>query len=110
VRKTFENSAILVSSNEHIFNLFESDIILRIPLVNSPSLSHSVIVNVEVDGTHHLRERKKRFCMLRDRYLKSQGVVIARIDIHFLQKIKDENTLRDWLLKTVANAKTSSSN
>jgi hypothetical protein len=110
VRKIFENSSISVSSNEYLFNLFESDIILRIPMVNGPSPSHSVIINIEVDGSHHLRERKKRFCMLRDKYLESQGVIIERIDVPFLQKMKKNDSLRDWLLKTVANAKDSNSN
>jgi hypothetical protein len=109
-RKTFENSSILVSSNEYLFNLFEGDIILKIPIINGPSPSHNVIINIEVDGSHHLRERKKRFCMLRDRYLKSQGVVIERIDVSVLQKMKNDDSLRDWLLKTVANAKDSNSN
>jgi hypothetical protein len=109
-RKTFGNSSILVSSDEYLFNLFQSDIILKIPMINGPSPSHSVIINIEVDGSHHLRERKKRFCMLRDKYLKSQGVVIERIDVPFLQKMIKDDTLRDWLLKTVANAKDSNSN
>jgi hypothetical protein len=109
-RETFENTSILVSSNEYLFNLFESDIILKIPTVSGPSSSHSVIINIEVDGSHHLRERKKRFCMLRDKYSKSQGVVIERIDVPFLQKMKNDDSLRDWLLKIVANAKDSLSN
>jgi very-short-patch-repair endonuclease len=79
-------------------------------MINGPSLSHNVIINIEVDGSHHLRERKKRFCMLRDKYLKSQGVVIERIDIPFLKKMKNDDSLRDWLLKTVANAKDNVSN
>jgi very-short-patch-repair endonuclease len=79
-------------------------------MVNGPSPSHSVIINIEVDGSHHLRERKKRFFMLRDKYLKSQGVVIERIDVPFLQKMKNDDSLRDWLLKIVANAKDSISN
>jgi hypothetical protein len=92
-RKTFENSSISVSSNEYLFNLFEDDIILRIPMANGTSPTHSVIVNIEVDGRHHLQERKKRFCMLRDKYLKSQGVYIVRIDVSFLLKMKEDDSL-----------------
>jgi very-short-patch-repair endonuclease len=69
------------------------------------SISESVIINIEVDGSHHLQERKKRFCVLRDRHLESQGVFIERINVSVLQMMKDNDTLRDWLLKTVDNAK-----
>jgi very-short-patch-repair endonuclease len=71
-------------------------------MANGPSPTHSVIVNIEVDGQHHLQERKKRFCMLRDKYLESQGVYIVRIDVPFLLKMKDDDSLRDWLLKVVS--------
>jgi very-short-patch-repair endonuclease len=59
-------------------------------------------VNIEVDGIHHNRERKKRFCMLRDKYLKSQGVIIQRIVTSSLRKMNDTE-LEKWLSDKVDN-------
>ena len=72
---------------------------LRIPRVDGDSL----IVNIEVDGIHHLREKKKRFCMLRDEYLKSKGVIVERLHVSRIYKMKDEE-IADWVLDGVAAA------
>jgi hypothetical protein len=90
----FENAAVSISSNEYLFNIFEADIVLRVPManiVNHSQLNNSdLIINIEVDGIHHQPERKKKFCMLRDKYLKSQGVVIERIEVSVLRRMKDK--------------------
>jgi very-short-patch-repair endonuclease len=59
-----------------------------------------LIINIEVDGAYHKQERKKRFCTLRDKYLKSQGVIIERIEAEFLRRMTDEEMKR-WLLDVV---------
>jgi hypothetical protein len=64
--------SILISSNKSLFNLFESDIVVRVPCFNSNSRS-----DIEVDGIHHKQERKIRFCKLRDKYLKSRDIIIS---------------------------------
>jgi very-short-patch-repair endonuclease len=74
-----------VSSNEFLFSIFESDLVLRVPIADE-ICSSNLIVNIEVDGIHHRREKKKRFCMLRDKYLRSQGVVIDRIEASTLRR------------------------
>jgi hypothetical protein len=103
----FNNSNISISSNEYLFNLFESDIVLRIPIVNDSSSSKSrerdLIINIEVDGIHHKQERKKRFCMLRDKYLEAQDVVIERIDASVLSRMEDKK-IKDWIQERVAEA------
>jgi hypothetical protein len=97
--KALEKSGVLVSANEHLFDLFESDVVVRIPRDGGDCL----IVNIEVDGVHHLREKKKRFCMLRDEYLKSKGVVVMRVTVSRLREMKDEE-VEDWVLDKVASA------
>jgi hypothetical protein len=101
----FENSDITILSNEYLCNTFEADIVLRVPIANSahhsPLDSEVLVVNVEVDSIHHKLERKKRFCMLRDKYLRSQGVIIERIEVSVLRRMKDME-VKEWLLKRVA--------
>jgi hypothetical protein len=92
--------SILVSSNEYLFNLFESDIVLRVP---NSDRSH-VTIDIEVDGIHHKQKVKERFCTLRDKYLKSQGVWVFRIDANVLSKMKDKE-LQTWLAKSVKSAR-----
>jgi hypothetical protein len=70
-KRAFLDSDVSVSSNEYLCNIFEADIVLRIPIPksmrkNKLDRSH-LILNIEVDGTHHQRETTKRFCMQRDR-------------------------------------------
>jgi hypothetical protein len=95
--------SISVLSNEYLFGLFKSDIVMTVtrdPITLSPSQSKKVTINIEVDGIHHKQERKKRFCMLRDKNLKSQGVVIFRIGSSSLGKMTDKE-LERWLHERV---------
>ena len=97
--RVFDKSDIALASNEHLFNLFEADIILR---VQSASVG-SLVINIEVDGIHHLREKKRRFCALRDEYLKSRGVVVYRITASVLRDMSDDE-IQSWTLDRVASA------
>jgi very-short-patch-repair endonuclease len=101
-----ENSSLSISSNEYLSNLFESDIVVRVPIVDGISPPHSkryLIINIEVDGIHHKREKTKRFCQLRDKYLKLQGVVIERIETSTLRKMKDKD-VEKWIQDRVKDA------
>jgi very-short-patch-repair endonuclease len=103
-QKSFEITFLSVSSNEHLFNLFESDIVLRVPIGDSltcfQSNDRDLIINIEIDGIHHKQERRKRFCMLRDDYLKSRGVIIERIETSTLRRMKDRE-VKEWVQERV---------
>ena len=118
--KALDGSKLRVSHNEHLFGLFECDIVVRVPRAvdtNSEGGSRgigqgrdldreqvreeqSLIINIEVDGVHHRREKKKRFCRLRDDYLLSRGVVIARIEISALDAMS-EYEVEKWVLALI---------
>lgn len=111
--KVFEKSDIKLSSNEHLLNLFECDIVLRIPYVDGGGAVSNqstsggggcLIINIEVDGAHHIRGNRKRFRHLRDGYLMLRGVVIVRLTAIALGKMKNKQ-VEKWLLGKVANAK-----
>ena len=51
---------------------------------------------------HHRRE-KKRFCRLRDEYLQSRGVVIARIEVSELDAMSKQE-VEEWVLDTITKA------
>ena len=63
----------------------------------------SLLINIEVDGVHHWQEKKKRFCRLRDEYLQSRGVVIARIEVSALSAMS-EHEVEKWVLDMTAKA------
>jgi hypothetical protein len=109
-KMAFDSSFMSVSSNEYLFNLFESDIVLRILINNELPLCQSnnseLIINIEIDGVHHRQEKKKRFCVLRDKYLKSQGVFIERIQASTLRRKKDQE-VKEWLQEKVKDAQDS---
>jgi hypothetical protein len=103
-KAAFKNSDVSISSNEYLCNMFEADILLRVPIANSIKNSQSdschLIINIEVDGIYHKQEKKKLFCLRRDRYLKFQGVIIDRIEVSTLRRIKDVE-VEEWLLERV---------
>ena len=97
--RVFGKSDIALTSNEYLFNLFEADIILRVYSASGGSY----VINIEVDGMHHLREKKEMFCALRDEYLKSRGIVVYRITTSALWDMSDEE-IQSWALGKVASA------
>ena len=99
-----------ISHNEHLFGLFECDIMIRIPRALNARTGNgglegedSLIINIEVDGVHHRREKNKRFCRLRDEYLQSRGVVIARIEVSALNAMNEQD-LEKWIADIAAKA------
>ena len=94
--KAFEGSPhVKVSFNEQLFG-FEADIVLRVSAsLSGPAAtaadpaaavtgdgSDAVVVNVEIDGSHHTQPVSQLFCHWRDRYLtERRGVVVKRIDL-----------------------------
>ena len=113
--KALGESNMRVSHNEHLFGLFECDIVVRIPravdarTVREDREGHAdgredcLIVNIEVDGVHHRREKKKRFCRLRDGYLQSRGVVIERMEVSALDAMSEQE-LKKWVMDVTAKA------
>ena len=105
VCKALSLSNIRISSNEYLFDLFESDIVIRIPFSNMMEEINTTYlpINIEVDGLHHRQSIRKRFCSLRDKYLKSQGVTVNRIETSRLRNM-NRNDVEDWILHIVAHA------
>ena len=97
--RIFDKSDIMITHNEYLFNLFEADMVLRIPTISGDNF----LINIEVDGIHHLREKSKRFCALRDEYLKSKGVVVSRIEVSALHDMSDKD-VESWALDRLTNA------
>jgi hypothetical protein len=52
---------------------------------------------------HHRREKKKRFCKMRDKYLISRGVVIERMESSILRAMSVQE-LEEWVLDITAKA------
>jgi hypothetical protein len=55
--KISQDTPIEIHNNVHLFELFESDITLHIPINGDPI--NKTIINIEVDGIHHRNEKKK---------------------------------------------------
>ena len=92
--------AYLLSFNETLFQLFEGDIILRIPRADHNS---HLVMNIEIDGSLHLRKKKMNFCVQRDKYLRTKGVVVERMPSARFIRMKD-NDVEKWFLEMVADA------
>ena len=77
-------SSAEVTANELLFDNFQADTVLRFPAITG-----KLIVNIELDGIHHNQDKKKRFCNLRDQYLRSKGVIVERISAERVRKMSD---------------------
>ena len=105
----YGQSRATVSSNDYLFEMFESDIVVRIPFAVSTDDAEAsadgkwLVINIEVDGVHHRQEKKINFCKLRDAYLKSRGVVVHRIDASRVTMM-DDDQLEGWLLDVTAES------
>ena len=96
IRKMITNSDIELAVGKYLLNLFEGDLILKIPQ-KSDNIKNYSIVNIEIDGMNHLHPTKKRFCSLRDNYLKSKNILVVRIEAHTLRNLSDRK-IKDWIL------------
>ena len=81
---------------------------IRIPYATSGPKGDHFIVNIDLYSKYSpLNEKKKRFRMRRDEYLKSRGVHTARIELSLLKKMSDKD-IEEWIMNTVAHAITDS--
>jgi hypothetical protein len=79
--------AVAVSSNAWLHG-FEADIVLTVRRRSVPQQFQLVatsdvlaVINVEVDGPHHRRMKKKSFCKIRDERMRREGIRVVRWDI-----------------------------
>jgi hypothetical protein len=100
--KVLQDTVIKADKNIQLFDLFESDIVLCIPSDGGDKkLGNEIIINIEVDGVHHNHEKKKLFCERKDKYLKTKGVYISRIDVSTIVKMTDIE-IELWVLKVIS--------
>jgi hypothetical protein len=99
--KVVRTTGTITHANIHLFDLFESDIILILPSNNN---SKDIIINIEVDGIYHKHEKKIIFCDRKDKHLKSKGVYVSRIDVSDMDKMNNIE-LEQWVLQVISNAK-----
>jgi hypothetical protein len=100
VKTLLDKSKILVSFNGYLFGLFETDLVLKIP--TGDSVGH-FFLNIEMIGVYHKPQKRERFCAIRDRYLRSRGVIIVRADSLKLRQM-DDGDLMMWLLLQIDEA------
>jgi hypothetical protein len=101
--KIAQDKAIKVHNSVHLFDLFESDITLHISSdVDNMNSQTDTIVNIEVDGIYHRNEKKKLFCRRKDKYLKSKGVFVLRMDMSRMNQMKDVE-IEKWILRSISS-------
>jgi hypothetical protein len=93
-KKRFEDTGVEVRSNVQLFHLFESNVIILIPSDGDRS---DTTINVEVNDVDHKNERKRTFCERKDKYLKSKGVFVLRMDASRMNEIEDIE-LVEWIM------------
>ena len=100
-QKMYEGSGIIVEGKGELPGLFESDIIIKIPIKNS--IEEYITIDIEISNVYHVQEKKQRYCLLRDKYLTSYGIIVERLDLGDLRKMKDKD-LMNWINQRVLAA------
>jgi hypothetical protein len=100
VKTLLDKSKILISFNGYLFGLFETNLVLKVP--TGDNVGH-FFLNIEMIGVYHKQQKRERFCSIRDRYLRSQGVIIVKADSLTLRQM-DDGELMMWLLLQVDEA------
>jgi len=94
VKKRFDDTRVEVHSNVHLFDLFESDVIILIPSDGDRS---DTTINIEVNDIDHKNEKKRIFCERKDKYLKSKDIFVLRMDAFRMNEMKDIE-VEDWMM------------
>jgi hypothetical protein len=100
---------VKVDANFWLFSLFESDIVFRIPppIYDDGTKSDSeIILNIEVDGVTHKKIHKTKFCSRKDKYLRSKGIFVSRMETATLLKMSDLE-IEKWMSNRINDAKRS---
>jgi hypothetical protein len=97
VKKRFEDTAVDVRGNVHLFDLFESEIIIFIP--SDGDTRGDTTISIEVDGDQN-NEKKRTFCERKDRYLKSKDVFVLRIDASRMNGMNDIE-IEEWVMSGI---------
>mmetsp|Transcript_8709 Transcript_8709/g.8639 ORF Transcript_8709/g.8639 Transcript_8709/m.8639 type:complete len:545 (+) Transcript_8709:268-1902(+) len=101
----FQERGIEVDSNVYLFDLFESDLVLYIPLIHKKLTLKNIkqidtILNIEIDGIYSKSKKKLAFCRMKDACLKSKGVFVSRIDALRVSDMTVKE-VKKWLLREV---------
>ena len=100
-QKMYEGIGIIVEGKGELPGLLESDIIIKIPIENS--IEGFITIDIEISNVYHVQEKKQRYCLLRDKYLTSRGIIVERLDLGELRKLKDKD-LMNWINQRVLAA------
>jgi hypothetical protein len=101
----FQERGIEVDSNVYLFDLFESDLVIYIPLIHKKLTLKNIkqidtILNIEIDGIYSKSKKKLAFCRMKDECLKSKGVFVSRIDALRVSDMTVKE-VKKWLLREV---------
>ena len=100
LKRVFEKSSVIMSQDERLFNFFKTAILLRVNYTKDESL----MINIQLDDIMpDSPVSMKRARVLRDKYFKSQGVFVHRLDHTLTEKMTGEE-IQEWVLSRVADA------
>lgn len=98
IQKLSQRCNLDIAVKGYLNSIFLSDFILKIPILNEALEEKYEVYNIEVDGMHLEKEKKRLFCDRKDEYLESEGVSVLRISSAKLSQM-DEIAIENWLLK-----------
>ena len=103
VMETFENSNLRISHNKPLFDLFQCNILIRIPratgAMTENGLGQNLMINLEIQKS----SPDTKYEMLRDQYFRSKGIVVERIPLRNVAMMSKQDKV-EWVLHVTAKA------
>ena len=118
ISEVFHDRSIEINENSYLFNVFESNIILKLKKIDKhEKIDDKInlnernfqfqndklfnIVNIEIDSISSEREKKKLFQLRRDNFLKKNGIFVLRIHSVTLETLSKEE-IKSWLINKIS--------
>ena len=105
VEELFLDSEVEIMKEHELCGLFESEILLRLSCEKGDSSSSSggsssgsggssggkkdILLNIEINWSMDRLDKHKKYCTLRDAYLRSKGIIVERLNLSSIKRIKD---------------------
>ena len=119
IQAAYNSTSVYISHDTLLLNMFQGDIVLQVAVrathegsmltesntsasigENKEQIMDFITINVQIEEEHSSRNENPRYTVLRDNYLKSQGVFVVRI--HSTDVMNAEtHQLSDWVIRMI---------
>ena len=120
IQASYNSTAVHILHDTLLLNIFQGDIVLQVAVrakhegsmrtiepdtsaligENKEQIMDFITINVQIEAEHSFKYENPRYTVLRDNYLKSQGVFVVRIRSTDVMNA-ETHQLSDWVMRMI---------